>query len=539
MSVRILIVLAYLGVTLFIGILFRRKAQQNEEEFFLAGRNVSSLFLFFTLAASNFSAFTMFGFSGAGYRIGYAFYPVMGFWTGFMALSLFILGKRILLLSKERHYVTPSDYIMDRYRSGFLKKLTSLIMIVFTLPYLALQAIAGGASLMSLTGLPYLAGSLLVTVFVILYVSLGGLRSIIWTDFIQGLMMLVFAAAAFFIIIRGAGGFAESQRNVFAEVPEFFSRPGGGGAMGRGVWFSYMILWFFGVPLSPHMFQRFIAAKDQKSLKQAVVFYPLITTFLFFLTVSIGVIGRGVIPGLPAQESDTIFPLLLGRFAGTALSTLLLTGTLAALMSTMDSQLLTMTSMISRDFRKTDAPGKVKRERLIVIILGAAGFLISIRPPETILSFINATTFNGLSVLAPMVFGGLFWKKGSASGAAASIFTGEILVVLYYLKLLPSGPFLPVIPVVAASAVVYIFVSLLTEKSRGNSSLVFPVDASKLKPGLFFLAFTVLGHDFWRWGKNPVFFLSLPVWIWYFFVLGVLLSLCFKFVLRAGRSSLE
>ena len=344
MNYRLLVVLGYLIVTLLIGFIFHRRARRSTDEFFLAGRGVRKLLLFFTMAATNFSAFTIFGFSGAGYRIGYAFYPVMGFGTGFMALALHMVGGRILDLSRSRRYVTPSDFILDRYGSPLLKRLFSVVLIVFTLPYLALQAIAAGSSLDSLVGLPYVAGALLITLFVVLYVSLGGLRSIVWTDLIQGLMMIGFTLAAFALIARKSGGFAAVNRAVYQSRPELFSRPGLGGAMSPGIWFGYMFLWFFSVPMAPQMFQRFLAARDRNSLSTTVVLYPLITTSLFFLTVSIGLMGRHTFPELARESTDNIFPLLLDEYAGGILSVLLLTGSIAALMSTMDSQLLTPVS---------------------------------------------------------------------------------------------------------------------------------------------------------------------------------------------------
>ena len=100
------IVLAYLLLTLLIGFRFKKQASVSIDEFYLAGRSLSPLILFFTMMSTNFSAFTIFGLSGAGYRIGYAFYPVMGFGTGFMAISFFIIGLKILRLSKERGYIT-------------------------------------------------------------------------------------------------------------------------------------------------------------------------------------------------------------------------------------------------------------------------------------------------------------------------------------------------------------------------------------------------------------------------------------------------
>ena len=528
---KLLIVLSYLTVTLVIGFIFHKRARRSSTEFFLAGRNVSKILLFFTMAATNFSAFTVFGFSGAGYRIGYAFYPVMGFGTGFMALALYIIGSKILILSKQRSYVTPSDFIEDRYKSPALKILVSAIMIIFTLPYISLQAIASGKSLNSLVGIPYLSGALLITVFVVLYVAMGGLRSIVWTDLIQGLMMILFVLAAFLIIANKSGGFASANEAVYAKKPDLFSRPGGDEAMGMGIWFGYMFLWFVSVPMAPQIFQRFMVAKDRESFKATIILYPVITTFLFFLTVSIGVMGHNAFPDLPAAQSDTIFPLLLARYTGVFLSTLLLTGSLAALMSTMDSQLLTLTSMITIDFLKIKKK-QVLKERIIIGILGLTGFLIAIRPPQTILDFISATTFRGLSVLAPTIVGGLYWRRANRYGALASIIVGEALVFANYFGLVSFPGIRPVVPIVCVTTTVFFVVSFASRKEGENTSIVFDPDPNFVRWTPAFVLIFALGHDFWSWGKAPRLWSGLPLWVWYYFALGLIMSGVFAMALH-------
>jgi SSS family solute:Na+ symporter len=533
---RLSIILAYLLITLIIGIVFRKQSSANKVEFFLAGRGVGRLLLFFTMAATNFSAFTIFGLSGAGYRIGYAFYPVMGFGTGFMALSFLLIGKPILSLSKERGYITPSDFIADRYGAPWLKRLFSAVMIVFTLPYIAIQAIASGKSLNTLVGIPYLSGAALITAFIVVYVTLGGLRSIVWTDLIQALMMIGFTLTAFFVILRGSGGFVHTQDEVYASFPALFSRPGQDGSMLFGIWFGYLFLWFFADPMFPQLFQRFIAARDRKSLNTTVVLYPLITTFLFFLTVSIGVLGRYTFPNLSAAESDAVFPLLLQRYAGVYLSTLLITGSLAALMSTMDSQLLTLTSLITVDFVQFKKR-EVLKEKAVTVLLGVLGFLIAVRPPQTILDFISKTTFNGLAVLAPTVIGGLYWKRANRYAAAASIIAGEGMVLAFYFKILNVPGVLPVVPVLAVTAVVFAAVSYLSSKPGENTDIVFPI-----RPGIWpwvaiFGLLFILGNDFWAWGREPMRLAGLPLWVWYYVGLGIILSVAYGVFVRRGESA--
>jgi len=530
MDTRVFIVLVYLLFTLVIGVLVRKRAKQNKVEFFLAGRNLSKLTLFFTMAATNFSAFTIFGFSGAGYRIGYSFYPVMGFGTGFMALSFYIIGSKILKLSRERNYITPSDFVFDRYKSPFLKKLFSAVMVIFTLPYISIQAIASGKSLQSLIGIPYLAGVLLITGFVVTYVALGGLRSIVWTDLIQGLMMILFTLIAFLLIAGKSGGFVATHQQTFIEFPDLFSRPGMNNAMPHGIWFGYMFLWFFADPMFPQLFQRFMAAKDEKTLHSTIVYYPIITTFLFFLTVSIGVLGRGTFSNLARESTDTVFPLLLGNYAPMALGTILLTGSIAALMSTMDSQLLTLTSMITGDFFKIKK-NEILKEKITIIVLGALGFLIAVRPPQTILDFISKTTFNGLAVLAPAVIAGLYWKRANKYGATASILIGEAMVFGFYYGSLTTKGILPVIPIVCAAAAVLVIVSLCTTSRDENRDIVFNINRRALSWIPLFALLFILGNDFWNWGRRPLLLGGLPLWVWYFFGLGIILSLAFKLFL--------
>jgi SSS family solute:Na+ symporter len=535
MNTRIFILLVYLSITLVFGTLFRKQAKRNKVEFFLAGRNLSKFLLFFTMAATNFSAFTIFGFSGAGYRIGYAFYPVMGFGTGFMALSFHIIGSKILILSQKNNYITPSDYVYDRYRSPMLKKLFSLIMVIFTLPYISIQAIASGQSLNSLMGIPYLAGAVLITAFIVAYVTLGGLHSIVWTDCMQGVMMIGFTLIAFFIIAHKSGGFVHVHESMKSTFPALLSRPGNGSVMLPGIWFGYMFLWFFADPMFPQLFQRFMAARDEEALNSTMVFYPIITTFLFFLTVSIGVMGRFTFPGLPPEQSDTIFPLLLARYTGPLLSTLLLTGSIAALMSTMDSQLLTLTSIITSDFFMIKRK-EILKEKLTIILLGIAGILISIKPPHTILDFVNKTTFNGLSVLAPTVIGGLYWRRANAHGAIASILLGESMVLVYYFNVIRTEWVFPVVPIMAVSAAAFVLGSVLFPRGGENTSIVFTVKPESFLWIPAFSAVFILGHDFWAWERTPVLIGGLPAWVLYYFGLGVLLSVLFQMYCKSKKN---
>jgi SSS family solute:Na+ symporter len=309
-------------------------------------------------------------------------------------------------------------------------------MITFTLPYLAMQPMAAGYALEELLGIPYFAGAILITVVMLIYTLLGGFRGVAWTDVLQGGMMLVLLLVALGVITSSLGGLSAANHAAAIRWPELFSRPGMGGAFSPGIWLGYMLLWLLCDPMFPQLFQRFYAARNERALGTTMALYPLITGILFLLPVTIGVIGRLGFPELPTGvASDRILPLLLSRYTPPILEALVLTAALAALMSTLDSQLLTLSSMLTRDLvdplTKEHASSRQASPWVgkgFVIVLALIGLAIAWRPPATFLE-IATETFTGLAVLFPTVIAALYWRRATAGGAIASILVGEGLVV--------------------------------------------------------------------------------------------------------------
>lgn len=525
-----IVVVLYFLLILAVGLYSRRYSRRSPEDYFLGGRNLGPVLLFLTMAATNFSAFTIFGFSGAGYRVGYAFYPIMAFGTGFMAISFSFIGKKVYQLGREEGYITPSELIGRRYRSRFLQLLIFAVMVVFTLPYVAIQPISAGYTLESLLGIPYFWGGVLVMGVIVVYVFAGGFRGVVWTDAAQGAMMVLLMLLALFLVAAPQGGVIQANASAFQKYPELFSRPGGGNAFPLTLWFSYMLLWLLCDPLFPQLFQRFFAARTPRSLDITMLAYPAITGVLFLLPVAIGVIGRLYVPGLGAKEADKILPLVLQQVADNWLGALILTAGLAALMSTLDSQLLTLSSMFTRDLLSNSRDGKRQEwlGKLFVLLLAASGLAIAYRPPGTLLK-IATETFTGLAVLFPTVVGGLYWPRATSLGGILSILTGEILVVLYALGWLPTFGFLSVIPILAVTTLVFVLCGLLQSPASTRKSLATRDSLQNKKswrrtglPFLVFGALFLLGIDFWAWGSDRPLILGFPWWVWYFLGLNVL-----------------
>jgi SSS family solute:Na+ symporter len=529
-------VAGYLLALLGLGAIARRRSGPTHEAFFLANRALGPGMLLLTMAATNFSAFTVLGFSGAGYRIGWAYYPIMAFGTGFIAVAFLIIGIPAMRAARELGAVTPPELIRLRLPNRALHAAYTLVMVVFTLPYIALQPMGAGYALRELAGVPYEWGAGIVIVIGVAYVLLGGLRGDVLTDALQGLLMLFALAALLVGVARALGGFAAAGARIAAAAPELLGRPGGGGIFTPGIWFSYMLLWSLCDPMFPQLFQRFLAARDDRAIRTTALLYPIVTGGLFFLPVAIGVLGRLAVPGLEGKAADSVLPRLATQLLPPWAGAIALVAVLAALMSTLDSQLLSLSSIVIRD--GSALAGKARPPRFlarpgVIIGLALAGFALALRPWAPILE-IATETFSGLAVLFPVTAAALWWRRTNAWAGLASILTGEALVALYHFKLVPAFGLLPAIPAVAAAALVLVTGSLLWP---GDSPPVMKPPRRWAVWAAGFAVLFVLACDFWNWGDVRAGWLALPRWLWYHFGLVLALFLLLAAALRSPRKS--
>ena len=519
MEIRIAVIAGYFVAVLTIGFIAKSRWRSTPEEYFLAGRELKGLVLLGTMAATNFSAFTVFGASGAGYRDGYAFFPIVGFGTGFMALTFWVIGKKAWELGKLRNLVTPAELVRSIYGNRLLALLFATVMIVFTVPYLALQPMAAGYVLKELFGIPDALGAAIITLVIVLYTFRGGLRAVAWTDIFQGLLMVTLMITAFVLVTRHYGGLGAANEAVRESNMALLARPGGQGRFDPALWFSFLMLWFFCDPMFPQLFQRFFSARSVDAIKRTMLLYPAICTLVFILPVTLGVLGHLSFPGLTGKGADRILPLMLTALCGDFMATLIMSAGLAALMSTMDSQLLTLSSMFTRDVYPMLAghhvqgtwPGKV-----FVLILAALGLFFAVNPASTIIH-IATQAFTGLAVLFPTVLFGLYSKQPRPLAALCSILVGEALVVLSYAKVLPVGGFLPAVPVIAATFAVYLVVAVL--QGVRPHMLVLPQRRTLAFACGFFLIF-LLGVDWWQWQATSPTIGGYPYWMGYFVLLS-------------------
>lgn len=460
------ILIGYLILTFVIGLIFTKRPETNPESYFLSNRNLRTVAVFFTLIATNFSAFFFLGFAGEGYRIGYSYYPMMAFGTSFAALSFYIIGNKAWRIGKKHGYITPVEIIRGISKHDGLTNLYLLAMVIFMLPFLSVQPIGAGLILESITGgqIPYAWGVTLMTFFIIIYVTVGGMRGVVAMDVKNGIIMLTFMVLAIVVISSSVGGMTEANRDLFDSSPQLFDTNGQNDFFTPLKWISFMVLWLACLPMFPQIFTRFLIAKDLRIFKRSTFLYTLIPPFLFIIPVAIGVLGHVDFTALEGKSADSILPMMLTSHAPVWLAALILTGALAAFISTVDSLLLAISTIGTRDvylrYIKPEASqsDQVFVGRLVIVIVALISLALALVRPASIFKIVTMT-FSGSAILYPITVALFYWKKTSPLACAIALVAGELFLAALTFRWIDTGwmgTALPVLPAIILTTLIII-----------------------------------------------------------------------------------
>ena len=432
----LLVCLAYLGVVAAIGAAAWRRTGTDAEDYFLGGRTARTLVLFMALFGTNVTPFVLMGIPGLAYHHGVG---VFGLNAAIVALGIpwtfYAIGWPAWKAAHRLGAITPAELFAERLASPAVGMVLFLAFTVYTLPYLVTSVLGVGLAVSTLThdavSLPVAAALILVVTLV--YTALGGMKATMWTNVFQGSLFLGFMVVAFFAIADGLGGLpaaTEAVRRVAPALLEKGHRP----MFAPGAWASWGLAISLTVIAFPHMLVRIFAARDATALKNTCRLYPLALVLLWLPAVMFGVWGAAAVPGLEGRESDRIFPLLVQAHTGGVMQGLCLAGVLAAVMSTLDAQLLTLGSMLGRDVVRRLRPNLSDRTevtvcRAFLVVLAVVTYAVVLLRPASIFD-IATFSFSGYVMLVPTMLGALHWRRLTAGGAIASILVGNA-VLLY------------------------------------------------------------------------------------------------------------
>jgi SSS family solute:Na+ symporter len=442
------IIVAYLLVALAIGLVAYRLTERTAEDFYLASRTFGTVVLLFTVFATLLSAFTFFGGPDTSYAYGPEWILVMGLMDGIIfAVLWYVIGYKQWLLGQKHGYVTLGEMLGDRFGSTAVRALVAGISLFWLFPYVMLQQIGAGGALASLTdgAFPFWAGATLVTVFMILYVALAGMRGIAWTDTLQGVFMLVMVwAAVLWVLVAVDGGLATINAGLEASNPEFLAL--GGGFYTPATMLTFAVSIAFGVAMFPQVNQRFFAASSEKVLKRSFALWPVLVLLLFVPAFLLGTWATGL--GLQADiaAGQSILPVILAEYTPAWFAALVIAGAIAAMMSSSDSMLLSGSSYFTRDLYRplvdeglTDAR-EDRLGRIGVAVFALAALAASIWAEAaafgggavgSILVSIGDLAFGGFAQMALPVIVALYWRRTTRKGILAGILVPQLVYVAF------------------------------------------------------------------------------------------------------------
>lgn len=455
-SIRLAVIGVYFVIVLVIGALAFRATKSTAEDYFLGGRTAKTLVLFMALFGTNITPFVLMGIPGLAYHHGIAVFGlnaaivVLG-----IPLSFWIIGYPAWIASKRLGVVTPAELYARRFDARWFGWLMFAVFFIYTVPYMV-TAVAGvgiAVDVLSEGAIGFelaTAGILLIT---LAYTSLGGMKATMWTNVFQGAVFLGFSLLAFFLIADDFGGLAELMQRVQAASPQLFERPSQG-PFAPGAWASWALAIALTVIAFPHMLVRIFAAKDVRALKNACRYYPLAMIVLWIPAVLFGMWATLDHPGLEGRASDAVFPMLVLDHLGPALQGVALAGILAAVMSTLDAQMLTLSSMLTRDVlpRALGERHPVRLGRLFLLVLALLTWWIVVNKPASIFK-LAGVSFSGYVTLVPTLLLGLRWRRFTVWGATASLVLGNVVLAASFAGWLPSLGLLPVAWGLAAAIV--------------------------------------------------------------------------------------
>ncbi|WP_054950039.1 sodium/pantothenate symporter [Numidum massiliense] len=440
------------------------------QDYFIGSRELGGFVLAMTMVATYGSASSFIGGPGVAYQtgLGWVLLAMAQLVTGYFTLA--VLGKKFAIVSRKINAVTLIDFLKARYRHKWVVILSALSIVIFLFSAMAAQWVGGARLVASFTGLSYQSALFVFAVSVLVYVIVGGFRAVALTDAMQGTVMFFGTLIILVGTVVAGGGVTNIMADLQAQNPNLLTPFGADGQLTPLYVSSFWILVGVGVVGLPQVAVRAMSYRNARAMHRAMVIGTVVVGFIMLGMHLTGVFARAVIPNI--AEPDDVMPLITLHVLPAWLAGIVLAAPLAAVMSTVDSLLLLVSSSVVKDvylnyIRPEASAVTVKRMSMsVTAVIGLLVVSLAIQPPD-LLIWLNLFAFGGLEAafIWPVVLG-LYWRKGNAYGALASMATGVTSYILFdQLWPNPLEMHTVVLPVLL-SLVAYVAVSLMTGRKR-------------------------------------------------------------------------
>ena len=465
--------LIYLLLVLGIGYWASRRRREGDfmQEYFIGNRSMGGLVLAMTLVATYTSASSFIGGPGAAYKVGLGWVLLAMIQLPTVWLTLGVLGKKFAIIARRVNAVTINDMLWARYQSKAVVVLGSITIILAFIATMVVQFIGGARLLETATGLSYQQGLLLFASCVLLYTIIGGFRAVVMTDALQGIIMLIGTGALLAGVLIAGDGLPNLLHRLEVIDPKLVSPQGAGDMLTQPFMLSFWILVCVGVVGLPHSALRCFGYRDSKALHRGILIGTIVSALLMFGMHLAGALGRALLPAM--DSPDKIMPALMMEVLPPWLAGIFLAAPMAAIMSTIDSQLIQASATLVKDLWLNYLSPKQSQQKLEVrvprlslvttLILGVLVLLAALQPPEMII-WLNLLAFGGLQAvfLWPLVLG-LYWPRANGQGALASMVCGILCYGILSQWGIKLAGLHAIVPSLGLGLTAFVLISLLTQ----------------------------------------------------------------------------
>jgi SSS family solute:Na+ symporter/sodium/proline symporter len=461
-----------------IGIYAFKKSTDDVSGFMLGGRSLSPAVAALSAGASDMSGWMLMGLPGAMYISGMSsLWIAIGLVIGAF-LNYIIVAPRLRTYTEVANdSITLPNFFENRFddKSHLLRIVSSVVIVVFFTLYTSSGIVAGGKLFESSFGLNYEVGLYVTAGVVVAYTFFGGFLAVSLTDFVQGCIMFIALVLVPVVAIHEVGGINEAQMAVSNINPELLD-------IFNGVSLISIIsamAWGLGYFGQPHIIVRFMAIRSVKDMPKArrIGMTWMIVAIIGAMATGFAGIAYVAKTGIELNDAETIFIVLSQILFNPLIAGFLLAAILAAIMSTISSQLLVTSSSLTEDFYKTflhkEATDKqqVLVGRISVFLVALVSISLAYDRNSTILTLVSNAWAGFGAAFGPVIIGSLYWKKMTRNGALAGMITGAVTVLLWiYLPVTINGQSLSslmyeIVPgFILCSLVIYIVSSLSPQK---------------------------------------------------------------------------
>ncbi|WP_067520399.1 sodium:solute symporter family protein [Endozoicomonas ascidiicola] len=405
----------------------RCNVNNTASEHYLADRSLGFLVLLLTIYATTISG-NILGLSGQAYKAGYLWVIYSGMAAGITTAFHWLVPK-LRPLSIKHQFVTPGDWVRFRFgeQENTLRILVTVVLIAALGNYLFAQLKAAGeiVAVMTENTISYETGVISFTLIIFAYDVLGGLRAVAWTDMIQGLIMIIGFSLLGIWIIDSSGGLDNLAANINQFRPESTSIPT---PDKMTKWFSLIIMTGLAITIYPQTLQRIFAASSDQSLYRALAALGILSFLTSLVALLTGWSAIALFPFESALSADQVLPRLLEHWGTSSIwnrvaSVLVLLAILAAIMSTADSVLLSLVSIIRRDLKTTPQHTGLFYDKILTAFLMIMVTLLALNRDITLWRLLELK-LEILVQCVPVFFIALHWRHVSSKSILIGLCAG-------------------------------------------------------------------------------------------------------------------